>query len=71
MNLKLSKDVNGNKTLKVMPHGERGFSIQTNGNLPETHRMSKHDFDHSLAINELNGWIKLYGTDREKDLLGW
>ena len=73
MNLNLSKDANGNKTLKVsfVDTDFYGFSIQTNGNLPETHRMTKHDFNHSIAENELNGFVKQYGSDREKDLLGW
>lgn len=32
--MKLKMDINGNKTLYV----RKGLKIQTNGNLPETHR---------------------------------
>jgi len=72
MRLKLSRDLNGNKTLKVsFSDGTRGFSVQTNGNLPRTHRMSKHDFNNSTAQNELHGYIKEYGTNNQKALLGW
>jgi hypothetical protein len=36
--LKISRDKNGNKTLRVKIGNARAFSIQTNGNLPTTHR---------------------------------
>lgn len=72
MILKLGRDTNGNKLLKVsFVDGTRGFSVQTNGNLPKTNSMSKHDFIHSRAENELRGYIKEYGTERQKELLGW
>lgn len=39
--MKISRDVNGNKVLKIEPsdtvNNSRGFSIQTNGNLSLTH----------------------------------
>ena len=38
MKLEIKKDRNGNKTLSVKTLENRAFSIQTNGNLPETHR---------------------------------
>lgn len=34
----LSRDTNGNKTLRVKTEGSRARSVQTNGNLPRTHR---------------------------------
>lgn len=34
----ISRDANGNKTLRVKIGDARAFSIQTNGNLPTTHR---------------------------------
>lgn len=71
MILKLSRDVNGNKTLVVSFQGVRGFSVQTNQNLPNTHRMTQDTFDRSAACNELTGYIKVYGTKRQKELLGW
>lgn len=35
---KLDRDTNGNTTLRVKIGNARAFSIQTNGNLPTTHR---------------------------------
>lgn len=67
--LKLSRDRNGNKTLVYSIPGSRGFSVQTNGNLPKTHLMD--DINEHIAMNELNAYIKLYGTKRQKDLFGW
>jgi len=72
MRLSLGRDTNGNKTLVVgMIHSDRGFSVQTNGNLPDTHRMTSEDFNPFRAANELNEYVKTYGTARQKDLLGW
>lgn len=33
------RDVNGNSVVRLKNQQGRGFSIQTNGNLPKTHRM--------------------------------
>lgn len=72
MNIKLGRDVNGNKILKVSFVGVRGFSVQTLGNLPETHRMpSNEELRQFTAVNELHAFIKIYGTKRQKELLGW
>ena len=75
MNIKPSKDANGNTTVRVSfgKGAERGFSIQTNGNMPRTHRSITWDcqFDRHVAENELHGYIKQHGTARQKDLLGW
>jgi len=38
LNFTISRDLNGNKVCKVRPLRGRGFSIQTNGNMPETDR---------------------------------
>ena len=74
--MKISHDVNGNKVLSISGSdlgnsSLRGFSVQTLGNLPQTHRMSKWDLNSHTAMNELNAFIKVYGTARQKDLLGW
>lgn len=37
LNFTLDRDGNGNKVLKVKPAKGKAFSIQTNGNLPNTH----------------------------------
>lgn len=69
--LKLSHDTNGNKICSLIgDQDRRGFSVQTLGNMPETHRMTYLDFNKTIALNELNAYIKEYGTDREKDILG-
>lgn len=79
MNLKLSRDVNGNKTLKYSPYTARGFSVQTNGNLPGVHAMDTETFnkptkaDRALyhkAMDELRMYIKDHGTDHQKRALG-
>lgn len=72
MNIKLSRDINGNKVLKVSFVGVRGFSVQTLGNLPETHQIdTNEDLKQFTAVNELHAYIKIYGTKRQKELLGW
>jgi len=63
MNLKISRDKNGNKTVVVSVPGFRGFSIQTNGNLPNTHRDGKPD------KAEIVRWVKIYGTIHQKSLM--
>lgn len=72
--MKLSRDVNGNKILKVESKDfglGRGFSVQTNGNLPKTHKMDKCNLNINVALCELHCYIKEYGTDKQKEKLGW
>jgi hypothetical protein len=65
--LSLSRDINGNKTLKVTRHdGGRGFSIQTLGNLPKTHRDGITD----ATADELHAYIKAHGTEGQRKALG-
>jgi len=71
MNMKLSKDLNGNKILVASFVHTRGFSVQTNNNLQRTHRMTNDNLNDHIAFDELNSFIKEYGTDRQKELLGW
>lgn len=66
MNAKLSRDRNGNRVLRVSIPGVRGFSIQTNGNLPKTHR----DGVGPWTSSEVRQWVQAYGTKRQKALLG-
>ena len=65
MNYKMDRDINGNKIVKISLQGFRGFSIQTNGNLPKTHK------DHYPDKSEISGWVREYGTERQKELFGW
>jgi len=70
--MKLSRDTNGNKTLSITKKEcGLGFSIQTLGNLPKVHRMTKADFNQAVALDELNAYVKAYGTPRQKTALGW
>ncbi len=62
-----SRDVNGNKLLKVSVKGEGGFSIQTNTNMPKTHKMTKDD---STISAEVKAYVTAYGTKRQKEILG-
>ena len=72
MILRTGRDTNGNRILKVsFRDGTRGFSVQTNGNLPETHRFPFGTFTDYIAAEELNAYVKEHGTKRQKELLGW
>lgn len=67
--MKISRDTNGNKILKVEKSdlaGNKGFSVQTLGNLPMTHR----DGIGSYTWGELVSYVRQYGTERQKDLIG-
>lgn len=65
--MKLSRDINGNKVLKIEKSdvGARGFSIQTSGKLPKTHKHGLGPWSWSEAIN----YVKRYGTERQKELM--
>lgn len=70
MNLKLSHDSNGNKTIQIKPEGARGFSIQTLGNLPKVHRMTADTLSHAEAETEIKDHVKQCGTESQKKALG-
>lgn len=62
----MGRDVNGNKLCTYKPESGRAFSVQTNGNMPETHR---------LGINpetpqEFAEYISDVGTERQREALG-
>ena len=71
MNIFIERDINGNKVARLKFINTRGFSIQTNGNLPKTHSMSKDSFVHSTAEDEIHAYVKEYGTKSQKTKLGW
>ena len=62
---KIKLDRNGNKVCVVKVPGARGFSIQTNGNLPNTHQ----DGVCKLTEYEVETYILSYGTRRQKTIL--
>jgi len=71
----LKRDVNGNKCLVIEAHdlpngGKRGFSIQTNGNLPKTHAMDKANFNDGTAYGEARQWVQRHGNDGQKSKFG-
>ena len=69
LKFKFGMDVNGNKIVKVSGKGIRGFSIQTNGNLPMTHSMSKDNMDIHIIHDELRAFCTIYGTKRQREIL--
>jgi hypothetical protein len=62
----LSRDINGNRTLKIHPGNGRGFSIQTNGNLPATHR----DGITERTGAEVSAYVSEHGSDAQRSALG-
>jgi hypothetical protein len=56
---------NGNKRLMVRRHGFRSFSIQTLGNLPETHRNGIGPW----TLGEVVGHVEALGTRREMEMV--
>ncbi|HCC08604.1 TPA: hypothetical protein DEP81_01325 [Candidatus Woesebacteria bacterium] len=69
MQTRMAMDQNGNKIARLTfpshcGKAAKGFSIQTNGNLPNTHRTRKPD---NVEILE---WVKRYGTLRQKAIVG-
>lgn len=65
MQIKIGRDSNGNKIVSI-PGNEsgRGYSIQTNGNLPCLHRLppGKHVLDWR-QISDLNAYLTAHGTN--------
>ena len=71
ISLSLGRDTNGNKTLKVAIADKAGFAIQTNSNLPKTHRMTSDDLNYRVAIGELKKWVRLFGTVHQRNVTGF
>ena len=55
-------DNNGNRVVTVSVPNSRGFSIQTNQNLPKTHARPIVD------EAEVMDWVLQYGTLRQKQI---
>lgn len=67
--MKIAWDSNGNRVLKVESSdlaGARGFSVQTLGNLPATHR----DGIGPHTNKELRAYLSQFGSPRQKELFG-
>ena len=61
----IGRDKNGNKLVHVKTSGRGGFSIQTNGNLPQTHR----DGVTSETDAEVCAYVRRHGSERQKRIL--
>jgi hypothetical protein len=61
----IARDRNGNRILRVQPSHGRGFSIQTNGNLPRTHRDGVGDW----TVTEARDYVTRHGTPRQKRVM--
>ena len=62
----IGRDRNGNKLVHVKTSGRGGFSIQTNGNLPQTHR----DGVTAGTDAEVCAYVRRHGGDRRRRILG-
>ena len=66
-NYKIGRDTNGNKIVRISPgKGERGFSIQTQGNLYQTNR----DGVGVWTPSEVAGYVRALGTPRQRAIMG-
>ena len=65
--MKIKFDVNGNRCLKLDKSdiGSRGFSVQTLGNLPRTHREGIGPW----TMAEVYAYVREYGTLTQKQKL--
>jgi hypothetical protein len=61
----LGRDANGNRILRIKTAHERGFSIQTHGNLPATHR----DGITAGTVTEVAGYVAAHGTPTQRAAL--
>jgi hypothetical protein len=64
--LAMGRDTNGNRTLRISPPHGCGFTIQTLGNLPETHRDGITD----RTGAEVLAHVTAHGTVRQRATLG-
>jgi len=62
MEYSIGRDRNGNRVLRVKPRHGRGFSIQTLGNLWQTHREGVGDW----TKDEVADHVQSYGTNRQR-----
>jgi len=72
---RLTTDRNGNRRVRITPKGNgRGFSIQTNGNLPSVHSYAMSHKNGKFIpdteqIRDILWYVKDYGTDRQKAMM--
>ena len=74
--IRIGRDINGNKLAKVSGGSERGFSIQTNGNLPYCHNLNFGDVLKSgerstkHGLSEVVSYVFEHGTEPQRALFG-
>jgi hypothetical protein len=61
----VGNDRNGNKVCRVKPRNGRAFSIQTNGNLPKTHRDGVGEWTEA----EVSAYVRDYGTKLQREAI--
>ena len=68
--IKITRDKNGNKTIKIIPLNGRSFTIQTNDNLPRCHTLQGYNKDSKelieLSFDEVKNYVNLHGTTKQK-----
>jgi len=71
-------DTNGNRVVKVSFPNQRAFTIQTNGTLPETHRLLRNYDEEKTEFSfreiesmedEILDYVENYGSKKQKDSL--
>lgn len=71
---KISRDLNGNKIVSLKFSNGTGFSIQTNGNLPQTHKLHPGKISPTDVTEfvepEVKEYVRKYGTSRQKSIMG-
>ena len=75
MKATIAKDINGNKIVRLKPISGRGFSIQTNGNMPELQQLPigetwESNFCCSRWL-EILDYLSDFGTDRQKSFFAY
>ena len=60
--VEISRDTNGNKIVKIIVPWGKSFSIQTDGNLPFTHRTNEP------CYKEIVQYVQDYGTNYQKSV---
>jgi len=71
--VKIKMDVNGNKVAQVKAAGFRAFSIQTNGNLPELHKLPPGSVlfcdDGYWVLQQITDYVRQHGAAKQKQAL--
>lgn len=62
----INRDRNGNRIVRVTIPGNRPFTVQTLGILPETHRNGICP----ATAGEVGAYVREFGTARQRELLG-